>query len=204
MLILCIGDLHVPHRASDLPQQFKELLKPGKIHSILCTGNLCSKTLLEYLKGISPDVHLTQGDFDDFTAPEHLVLRIGDFNVGLCHGHQVVPWGDQDALALLQRQLDVDILVSGHTHEYKLGKCADGLQINPGSATGAYSSLKESVVPSFVLLDLDGNKATVYVYQLVEGKVRVDKIEYVKPSTAPGSSTGGSATAMATAVGPVS
>ena len=43
MLILCIGDLHIPHRACDLPHQFKELLKPGKIHSILCTGNLCCK-----------------------------------------------------------------------------------------------------------------------------------------------------------------
>lgn len=43
MLILCIGDLHIPHRSSDLPQQFKELLKPGKIHSILSTGNLCCK-----------------------------------------------------------------------------------------------------------------------------------------------------------------
>lgn len=43
MLILCIGDLHIPHRVPDLPNQFKELLQPGKIHSILCTGNLCSK-----------------------------------------------------------------------------------------------------------------------------------------------------------------
>ena len=43
MLILCIGDLHIPHRANDLPSQFKELLKPGKIHSILSTGNLCCK-----------------------------------------------------------------------------------------------------------------------------------------------------------------
>ena len=43
VLILCIGDLHIPHRACDLPQQFKDLLKPGKIQSILSTGNLCCK-----------------------------------------------------------------------------------------------------------------------------------------------------------------
>ena len=34
---------------------------------------------------------------------------------------QVVPWGDMDALGLLQRKLDVDILVTGHTHEFKVG-----------------------------------------------------------------------------------
>ena len=36
------------------------------------------------------------------------VLTIGEFRFGLCHGHQVVPWGDLDSLALLSRQLDVD------------------------------------------------------------------------------------------------
>eukprot|EP00983_Pelagomonas_calceolata_P111136 1159753-Pelagomonas_calceolata.AAC.3 len=61
VLVLLLGDMHIPHRAADLPPQFKELLKPGKIHSILCAGNLCSKTLMEYLKSITPDVTLVQG-----------------------------------------------------------------------------------------------------------------------------------------------
>jgi hypothetical protein len=43
VLVLCIGDLHVPHRAQDLPPKFKELLKPNKVDHILCCGNLCSK-----------------------------------------------------------------------------------------------------------------------------------------------------------------
>jgi len=49
------------------------------------------------------------------------VLQIADFKVGVCHGHQVVPWGDKEALAILQRQLGVDILITGHTHEFKVG-----------------------------------------------------------------------------------
>jgi hypothetical protein len=43
VLVLCIGDLHIPHRAQDLPPKFKELLKPNKVDHILCCGNLCSK-----------------------------------------------------------------------------------------------------------------------------------------------------------------
>lgn len=43
VLVLCIGDIHVPHRAIDLPGKFKSLLQPGKIHAVLCTGNLCSE-----------------------------------------------------------------------------------------------------------------------------------------------------------------
>lgn len=33
---------------------------------------------------------------------------------------QVVPWGSNEALALVQRKLNVDILISGHTHEFKV------------------------------------------------------------------------------------
>ena len=33
---------------------------------------------------------------------------------------QVVPWGDMESLALLQRRLNVDILVSGHTHKFQV------------------------------------------------------------------------------------
>ena len=43
VLVLCIGDLHVPHRAAALPARFKALLVPGRIHHVLCTGNLCTR-----------------------------------------------------------------------------------------------------------------------------------------------------------------
>jgi vacuolar protein sorting-associated protein 29 len=67
------------------------------------------------------------------------IVDVADFRIGVCHGHQVSPWGDPLALAALARKLDVDVLVSGHTHvsdivEYE-GRCF----VNPGSITGAYS-----------------------------------------------------------------
>lgn len=46
VLVLAIGDLHIPHRASDLPQKFKSMLVPGKIQHIICTGNLSIKVNL--------------------------------------------------------------------------------------------------------------------------------------------------------------
>ena len=57
----------------------------------------------DYLKTICNDLHVTRGEFDEQPYPD-----IGEFRFGLCHGHQVVPWGDLDSLALLSRQLDVD------------------------------------------------------------------------------------------------
>jgi len=54
---------------------------------------------------------------------------------------QIVPWGDPDALAMVQRQLDVDILITGHTHQFEAYEHENKFFINPGSATGAYHPL---------------------------------------------------------------
>jgi vacuolar protein sorting-associated protein 29 len=65
VLVLIIGDLHIPHRIHDLPLKFKKLLVPGKIQQILCTGNVCDKETFDYLRTISPDVHVVKGDYDE-------------------------------------------------------------------------------------------------------------------------------------------
>ncbi len=73
---------------------------------------------------LSPDVHIVAGDFDDDieTIPETKTVRIGDFVIGLIHGHQVVPWGDASALDTIRYQLGCDILISGHTHRHEVRK----------------------------------------------------------------------------------
>lgn len=51
--------------------------------------------------------------------PEQKVITVGAFRIGLCHGHQIVPWGDQDAISIVQRSLDVDIMITGSTHKVR-------------------------------------------------------------------------------------
>ncbi|CAH0389596.1 unnamed protein product [Bemisia tabaci] len=180
-MVLVIGDLHIPHRCSSLPSKFKKLLVPGRIQHILCTGNLCTKESYDYLKTLASDVHVVRGDFDEnFNYPEQKIVTVGQFRIGLCHGHGTVPWGDPESLALTQRQLDVDILISGHTHKYEAYEHENKFYINPGSATGAYHPLETNVIPSFVLMDIHSTTVITYVYQLVGDEVKVEKIEYRK------------------------
>src|ERR1700729_2017947 len=65
VLVLIIGDLHIPHRIHDLPSKFKKLLVPGKIQQILCTGNVCDKETFEYLRSVANDVVVVRGDYDE-------------------------------------------------------------------------------------------------------------------------------------------
>lgn len=69
----------------------------------------------------------------------------GAIRVGVLHGHQVVPWGDADALDITARQMQVDILLTGHTHRFEAFENNNRFFINPGSATGAYSSIPENM-----------------------------------------------------------
>ncbi|VVC45286.1 Phosphodiesterase MJ0936/Vps29,Phosphodiesterase YfcE, conserved site,Metallo-dependent phosphatase- [Cinara cedri] len=179
--VLVIGDMHVPFRSSGLPAQFKKLLTPGKIQHVLCTGNLCTKEMYEFLKSIANDVHVVRGDFDEnLNYPDQKVVNVGQFKVGLCHGHQVIPWGDPESLSLLQRQLDVDVLVFGHTHKFDAFELGNKFFLNPGSATGAFNPLNPDIIPSFVVMDIQSSTVVSYVYRLVDDEVKIEKIQYTK------------------------
>ena len=100
------------------------------MHYVLSPGNIGSRETLEWLQNLGSaksNAHIVKGDFDEVELlsltivqvaglPETKLVSIGNFKIGIIHGHQVVPWGDLEALAAVQRELDCDILVSGHTH----------------------------------------------------------------------------------------
>lgn len=138
----------------------------------------------DYLRTLANSVHTVKGDLDvqqDLAdLPETKVVKIGEFRIGICHGHQVVPWGDPESLANLQRQLDVDILVTGHTHKNEVLEYEGKFIINPGSVTGAYSAQSSSNVPSFILMAIKGDSVITYVYELRNGQVHVSKSDFVK------------------------
>lgn len=44
----------------------------------------------DYLKSLCPDMHVTRGEYDeDSPYLETKTLTIGQFKLGVCHGHQV-------------------------------------------------------------------------------------------------------------------
>eukprot|EP00049_Salpingoeca_infusionum_P002760 m.59507 g.59507 ORF g.59507 m.59507 type:complete len:184 (+) comp11772_c0_seq4:4639-5190(+) len=180
VFVLVIGDCHIPHRSSAIPKAFLEKLGPGKIQHILCTGNLVSKDTYDYLKTLASDVHVVAGDFDEEPYPEEKQVTIGDFKIGLCHGHKIIPWGDHDALALTRRKMDVDVLITGHTHQFDAWEADGCFYLNPGSATGAFSPVTADVTPSFALMDIQGSKIRTFIYTLVGGESNVKKHVFEK------------------------
>lgn len=180
-LVLLIGDFHSPIRNLGLPDCFKELLKTDKIKHVLCTGNVGCNENLELLKNIADSVHITKGDMDDnFDFPEDITLCIGDFKISLIHGHQIIPWGDMNALLQWQKKYDSDIIISGHTHKNSIVQYEGKYFINPGSVTGAFQPWLSEPTPTFILMAVAKSNIVLYVYEEKNGKTNVEMSELHK------------------------
>ena len=112
-LVLVLGDLHIPHRASQIPPPFQRMLVPGRMQHVLCTGNVGSAAVFQKeLQSLAPNVHCVPGDWDEETQhwPDTHVIQVGDFKIGLAK--TIVPWDSPHAWQRMRRKLQVDVLVS--------------------------------------------------------------------------------------------
>lgn len=64
-LVVVLGDLHIPHRASAIPENFQKMLIPNKTQHVLCTGNICTKEQFDFLRSLAPSVHVVRGEMDE-------------------------------------------------------------------------------------------------------------------------------------------
>lgn len=123
-------------------------------------GNLKDKETFDYLRQVAPELHIVKGDYDVDTPNLALskVVQHGNMRLGFTHGHTVIPQGDADALLIAARQMDVDVLLWGGTHKFEAYELEGKFFVNPGSATGAFSTnwgaSDEELVPSFCLMDV--------------------------------------------------
>ena len=151
---------------------------------------MTDKETYDFLRQIAPDLQMVKGDFDLETPNLALskVVSHGSLRIGFTHGHTVIPQGDADSLLIAARQMDVDVLLWGGTHKFEAYELEGKFFINPGSATGAFSTGwqadGEEVTPSFCLMDVrevsnrpsyrhanavkqvQGDVLVLYVYQL--------------------------------------
>jgi hypothetical protein len=84
---------------------------------------------------LAPNVHAVSGDYDDETMgfPETRVIQVGQFRIGIIHGHQILPYGSPDAEARTRRKLNADILIRGHSHKNEVELHDGCYHINPVS-----------------------------------------------------------------------
>ena len=73
--------------------------------------------------------------------PETRVVNLGEFRVGIIGGHQVVPWGDLSALAMIRRRMDVDVLVCGRRRKEGIVEYEGACDVGKGERIGLAAPL---------------------------------------------------------------
>ncbi|KAJ9642549.1 Vacuolar protein sorting-associated protein 29 [Coniosporium tulheliwenetii] len=182
-LVLCLGDLFIPDRAADIPTKpittVQKTPDPRQNRPNPLPRQPHLPATYDFLRALSPDLQLVRGDFDtEALLPPNLssnlalskVVTHGSLRIGFTHGHTIIPPGDADSLLIAARQMDVDVLLWGGTH----------------SATGAVGTGwwegGEEPVPSFVLMDVQGDVLVLYVYQLRKDANGVENVGVEKVS----------------------
>ena len=132
MLIGLISDTHIPDRAKEIPEKVFEAF--SEVDLIMHAGDLTSPKVIDDLEQIAP-VMAIQGNMDrakGIDLPAAKVIEAQGLKIGIVHG-EVYPRADTQQLVYLAKELDVDILVSGHSHQPKIEQTDGVLLLNPGS-----------------------------------------------------------------------
>lgn len=132
MLIGLISDTHIPDRARQIPQNVIDAF--SDVDLIIHAGDLTSLEVIEELEKTA-QVMAVQGNMDRVNGidlPKAKTLEAEGLKIGVVHG-EVYPRGDTQQLVYLAKELNADILISGHSHQPKIEQTDGVLLINPGS-----------------------------------------------------------------------
>jgi len=182
--LLVIGDFHIPHRARWIPIPILEFLMDKRFDMVLCTGDLCVDKVQSFLSRFGP-VKAVMGNMDYIHNPKEFRQKIEDLVIGMTHGDEISPRGDIEGLKKRAMRMGVDVLITGHTHVPMIKELQVRdrkiLLLNPGSATGVWSGGLKHGPPSFMILEVDGSRLTVHLYQLRDDKLVEEVYEFEKP-----------------------
>jgi len=111
-----LSDTHYPDKTSYLPNLIFEKFQEKNVELIIHAGDLTSPSVKKALEKIAPVVAV-RGNLDEPIFPEERSIEIEGLKIGIFHGHQILSL-DTQTLKYKALDMDVDILIFGHTHRY--------------------------------------------------------------------------------------
>ncbi|MEM1832415.1 MAG: YfcE family phosphodiesterase [Desulfurococcaceae archaeon] len=172
--ILVIGDTHIPDRAENVPRIIRDYLERGKPWIIVVfTGDVTGEPVLNWIKSLGKELYIVRGNMDYLPLPRTQVFDFEGFKIGIHHGDGFYPRGDTGKLSSIASKLEVNILISGHTHSdfIKIGTTGKELLLNPGSLTGVWGGAGGSFTPSFMVLEIIGKMILIRTLKLTGGNL---------------------------------
>jgi len=176
MRMLIIADTHIPDRAERLKPYVENTIEEHKPYDIVVhVGDLTSESILEWVKSLGKQYYVVEGNMDYLPLPRYAKFEVKGIRFGVFHGHGVYPRGDLKQLTTIARQLEVDILISGHTHAPFVAEYGGVLHLNPGSLTGVWGGGGGTMRPSLIIVEIAGQRLDIVLWEDVGGRMDVTR-----------------------------
>lgn len=176
-MIAVVSDSHVPTRAEKIPEEFREKMKESDL--IVHAGDFAER---EVYNGIDEygDLVAVKGNCDFFELPNSEIFEIKGIDFGVYHGTGITPRGDTDTLRKIAvEDLEVEVLITGHTHQEKIQKLDDCVILNPGSCTGVGGGSARESNPTMMEIKEEDEELEVNILEKNEGEMEVRESESI-------------------------
>lgn len=155
--ILVVGDLHIPSRATMLHPKFQAIMKSEKWDYIVNTGDITIPEVLDrYIPHVKNPKNLVvcRGNMDMMLLPERPVFEVHGIRIGVYHGTGIYPRGDVHQLKQIAEEMNVNILLTGHSHLRLIHEDEEHLILNPGTSSGASGGSSWTVDTGIIILTI--------------------------------------------------
>lgn len=129
-MLVALGDTH---RREAHGLEGRTLSAVRDADAVAHTGDFTTTAVYDAFASAADRLYAVAGNNDDATLQERLpsraVFEAEGLTVALVHGHD----HGGTALSLLGREVDADLVVSGHSHQPGVEVAADPVLLNPGS-----------------------------------------------------------------------
>ncbi len=176
-MIAVISDSHVPDRSPGIPQELQEILE--KADEVIHCGDFETEEFYQKLDREYGLLAAVRGNCDFFDLPQSQIVEFGDLDVGVYHGTGINPRGHKPTLAdIAENKLEVDVLLSGHTHHQRAVRHEGSILLNPGSCTGVGGGSARRGSPEMMTLELDDGTLEVELIVLDDGELLKEEKEF--------------------------
>lgn len=152
MNIAILSDTHLKKNTGQLDHLITEF---RNVDLVIHAGDYGGAWVLEYLQNHFNFIGVW-GNTDDDTIKtrlqEKLILKIGPYQVGVCHGHGKIKTTIERAYNNFECNL-IDIIIFGHSHQPMINTKNKVLMLNPGSLTNK----RHERWFSYILLTVDSS-----------------------------------------------
>lgn len=159
-MLAVLSDSHVPNRSPGIAEEFMQKLEKADV-AVHC-GDFATEEVYEDLEEQANEFVAVKGNCDFFDLPNSETFEHEGIKFGVYHGTGIRPRGDRETLVdIAKNKLEVEVLLTGHTHQQEAYQEDGVIVLNPGTCTGVGGGSYHGGDPKMMTIEVEEDELEV-------------------------------------------